>query len=153
MSSTLDACFKSAEAAATVRDYPSPIAVHPLTCLLFVKNELETRAKELTAEESEIADQRDRLEAERAIDFFDELGSDVVSARLLIIIAMLRFSYPFLLIQFAKDAPAIMQLFHSHGESCTKIENEALQLANHPDPTDENPLKPYNDMLHDLGVF
>jgi len=46
-----------------------------------------------------------------------------------------------------------MQLFHSHGESCTKIENEALQLANHPDPADENPLKPYNDMLHDLGVF
>jgi hypothetical protein len=47
----------------------------------------------------------------------------------------------------------IMQLFHSHGESCTKIENEALKLANHPDPADENPLKPYNDMLHDLGVF
>jgi hypothetical protein len=79
MSSTLDACFKGAETAATVCDYPSPIVMHPLTCLFFVKNELETRAKELTAEESEIADQRDRLEAERAIDFFDELGSDVVS--------------------------------------------------------------------------
>lgn len=108
MSSTLDACFKGAEAAAT--------------------NELDTRANELAAEESEIADQRDRLEAERAIDFFDELGSDI----------------------FAKDAPAIMQLFHSHGDSCTKIENEALELANHPDPADENPLKAYNDMLHDL---
>jgi hypothetical protein len=116
-----------------------------------VKNELDTRAKELAAEESEIADQRDRLEAERAIDFFDELGSDAVSPRLLVV-TVLRFSYPLLLIQFAKDAPAIMQLFHSHGESCTKIENEALKLANHPDPADENPLKAYNDMLHDLGV-
>ena len=56
----------------------------PLTYLFIVKNELETRAKELTAEESQIADQRDRLEAERAIDFFDELGSDVVSARLFV---------------------------------------------------------------------
>jgi len=59
----------------------SLIDIHPPAYLFIVKNELETRAKELTAEESEIADQRDRLEAERAIDFFDELGSDVVSAR------------------------------------------------------------------------
>lgn len=110
MSSTLDACFKGAEAAAT--------------------NELETHAKELEAEESEVADQRDRLEADRAIDFFDELGSDA----------------------FATEAPAIMQLFHSHGESCTRIENDALKLANHafPDPAGEDPLKVYNDMLNDL---
>jgi hypothetical protein len=110
MSSTLDACFKGAEAAAT--------------------NELETRARELEAEESEIADQRDRLEADRAIDFFDALDSDA----------------------FATDAPAIMQLFHSHGESCTQIENDALKLANRAflDSTDEDPLKVYNDMLNDL---
>lgn len=71
--------------------------MHPLTWLFIVKNELETRAKELAAEESEIADQRDRLEAERAIDFYDELGSDVVSHRLLVV-TVLKFSYPFLLI-------------------------------------------------------
>jgi len=48
-----------------------------------------------------------------------------------------------------------MQLFHSHGESCTQIENDALKLANHafPTPAGEDPLKVYNDMLNDLGVF
>jgi len=81
MSSTLDACFKGAEAAATVRD--SFTDCHASADLFIAKNELETHAKELAAEESEIADQRDRLEAERAIDFFDELGSDVVSPRLI----------------------------------------------------------------------
>jgi len=50
--------------------------------LFIIKNELETRAKELEAEESEIADQRDRLEADRAIDFLDELDSDAVSPSL-----------------------------------------------------------------------
>ncbi|KAF8969353.1 hypothetical protein BDZ97DRAFT_1915316 [Flammula alnicola] len=110
MSSTLDACFKGAET----------IAI----------NDLETRARQLTEEESEIADERDRLEAERAIDFFEELGSDT----------------------FAKDAPAIMQLFHSHGDSCARVETEALKLAmrSTPDAASEEPLKVYNDMLHDL---
>ncbi|KAF8204667.1 hypothetical protein BJ912DRAFT_939024 [Pholiota molesta] len=110
MTSTLDACFKDAEVAAT--------------------HDLETRAKELSEEESELAEQRDRLEAERAIDFFEELGSGT----------------------FAKEAPGIMQLFSSHGDSCARAETEALKLAmrNGPDPDDEEPLKAYNDMLQVL---
>ncbi|KAF8165678.1 hypothetical protein B0H34DRAFT_690015 [Crassisporium funariophilum] len=107
MSSTLDACFKNAEAAAI--------------------NDLETRAKELSAEESEISDQRDRLEAERAIGIYEELGTD----------------------KFAKEAPAIMQLFHSHGDSCARVETDAIKLANQgpPNPDLDEPLKVYNDML------
>ncbi|KAF9478392.1 hypothetical protein BDN70DRAFT_879996 [Pholiota conissans] len=110
MTSTLDACFKGAEAAAT--------------------NDLETRTKELSEEESELAEQRDRLEAERALDFFEELGTG----------------------SFAKEAPEIMQLFHTHGDSCARVETEALKLAsrNGPDPEDEEPLKVYNDMLQVL---
>ncbi|KAJ3501071.1 hypothetical protein NLJ89_g9506 [Agrocybe chaxingu] len=110
MSTTLDACFKSAETTAT--------------------NEIDARTKELDEQEAGISDQRDRLEAERAIQFYDELGSDM----------------------FAKEVPAIMQLFHSHGDSCDKIEREALKLASRgsPDPNDEEPLKDYNNMLDDL---
>jgi hypothetical protein len=58
MTSTLDACFKNAEAAAT--------------------NDLETRTKELDVEEAKIADQRERFEAERAIAILHELGSQAV---------------------------------------------------------------------------
>ncbi|KAF9567417.1 hypothetical protein CPC08DRAFT_703305 [Agrocybe pediades] len=110
MSSTLDACFDNAETTA--------------------KNDLEGRAKELAAEESETADKRERLEAERAIEFYDELGSDA----------------------FATKAPAIMKLFHSHGDACNRIETEALKLAmrDAPDPPEDEPLKVYQDMLSDL---
>ncbi|KJA29763.1 hypothetical protein HYPSUDRAFT_235076 [Hypholoma sublateritium FD-334 SS-4] len=89
MSSTLDACFQTAEATAT--------------------KDLETREKEVSQEESELSEQRDRLEAERALDFFEELGSSAV-------------------------------------------ETEALKLAmrSEANPEDEEPLKPYNDMLHTL---
>ncbi|PPQ92733.1 hypothetical protein CVT25_015700 [Psilocybe cyanescens] len=110
MSSTLDACFKGAEATST--------------------NDLETRAKELEAQESEISEQLNRLDAERSIEFYDELGSDA----------------------FATEAPAIMTLFHSHGDACNRIEIEALKLVSRdaPDPPEEEPLKVYQDMLDDL---
>ncbi|KAF9534573.1 hypothetical protein CPB83DRAFT_842538, partial [Crepidotus variabilis] len=110
MSTTLDACFKTAEDSAN--------------------KELETRTKELETRESAVADQKERAEAEQAIEFYDELESDV----------------------FAKNAPAIMQLFQSHGESCDKIEGEALKLANRlgPDLDEEEPLKPYTEMLDRL---
>ncbi|KAF8914292.1 hypothetical protein CPB84DRAFT_1758891 [Gymnopilus junonius] len=110
MTSTLDACFKDAEVAATA--------------------DLATRANQLSTEESEIADQRTRLEAERSIEFFDELASD----------------------PFAREAPAIMQSFHSHGDACTRIETEALKLAMHdaPEEPEDEPLKVYQDMLHNL---
>ena len=48
-----------------------------------------------------------------------------------------------------------MGLFHSHGESCSRIETEALKIAARgaPDPSDEEPLKPYNEMLDELGML
>jgi len=46
-----------------------------------------------------------------------------------------------------------MQRFHSHGDSCTKIETEALKLAARSSPIseEEDPLQPYNEMLNGLG--
>lgn len=113
MTSTLDACFKNAEVAAT--------------------NDLETRAKELDGEEANIADQRERFEAERAIGILQELESQA----------------------FANEAPAVMQLFYSHGISCNRIETEALKLsANGPsNPNEDEPLKVYNDMLDSLEAL
>ncbi|KAJ7223994.1 hypothetical protein C8J57DRAFT_1535891 [Mycena rebaudengoi] len=87
MSSTLEACFQSAETAA--------------------EKDLTTRAKELAEEESDISDQRVRLEAERAVEFYDELSTD----------------------KFATEAPSIMQAFLLHGDASTTLEAEALQLA------------------------
>jgi hypothetical protein len=48
-----------------------------------------------------------------------------------------------------------MQQFQSHGDSCTKIETEALNLAANgkPNAEEEEPLKPYNKMLDDLGAY
>lgn len=97
-----------------------------------------------------MSEQLDRLYAERSIEFFDELGSDTVS--------WINKSSPpgcsYISSQFSKEAPAIMQLFHSHGEACNIIEVEALKLVSRdaPDPPEEDPLKVYRDMLHDLGT-
>lgn len=48
-----------------------------------------------------------------------------------------------------------MKRFHSHGESCSRIEVDALKLANGGTPSseDEEPLKPYHDILATLGMF
>lgn len=48
-----------------------------------------------------------------------------------------------------------MQSFHTHGDACTRIENEALKLAmrDAPEEPEDEPLKVYQDMLHDLGTF
>lgn len=48
-----------------------------------------------------------------------------------------------------------MQLFHSHGISCDRIETEALKLSAHGpcNPNEDEPLKVYNDMLESLGRF
>jgi hypothetical protein len=113
MTSTLDACFKNAEATTT--------------------GDLETRTKELDAEEAKIADQRERLEAERAIATLHELGSQA----------------------FTNEAPVVMQLFHSHGISCDRIETDALKLSSHdpPNPSKDEPLQVYNDMLESLEAL
>ena len=48
-----------------------------------------------------------------------------------------------------------MQLFHSHGISCDRIETEALKLSAHgpSNLNEDEPLKVYNDMLDSLGRF
>ncbi|KAJ3533559.1 hypothetical protein NMY22_g7282 [Coprinellus aureogranulatus] len=62
---------------------------------------------------------------------------------------------------FAKNAPAIMQAFHTHGEACSLVEAEALKLAlqgpesNHTDEEDDGydddaKLQVYRDMLEKL---
>ncbi|KAJ7248527.1 hypothetical protein C8J57DRAFT_1189777 [Mycena rebaudengoi] len=113
MSSTLEACFQSAETAA--------------------EKDLTTRAKELAEEESDISDQRVRLEAERAVEFYDELSTD----------------------KFATEAPSIMQAFLLHGDASTTLEAEALQLATSPQGPAEadyySPMRPYNAILDKLG--
>lgn len=47
-----------------------------------------------------------------------------------------------------------MQSFHSHGNACTRIETEALKLAmrDAPGEPEDEPLKVYHDMLHNLGA-
>ncbi|GLB34200.1 hypothetical protein LshimejAT787_0110840 [Lyophyllum shimeji] len=56
MTSTLEACFQTAEEAA--------------------KKDLAARSEQLAAAEAEISDQRTRFQAERAADFYDELSTD-----------------------------------------------------------------------------
>jgi len=48
-----------------------------------------------------------------------------------------------------------MQLFHSHGISCDRIETEALKLSAHEpsNPNKDEPLKLYNDMLESLEAL
>ncbi|KAJ6521113.1 hypothetical protein B0H19DRAFT_83933 [Mycena capillaripes] len=111
MTSTLEACFKTAETAA--------------------EKDLATRAAELAEEESDIADQRARLEAERNVEFYEELSTD----------------------KFATAAPTIMQAFLSHGDACTLLEGEALQLATSNAPAEDgyySPMRPYNALLDKL---
>ncbi|KAG5648719.1 hypothetical protein DXG03_000066 [Asterophora parasitica] len=59
MTSTLEACFQTAEAAA--------------------EKDLAARSQQLTEEESEMANQRTRFHAERTADFYDELSRDTLA--------------------------------------------------------------------------
>ncbi|KAG6827877.1 hypothetical protein H0H93_015266 [Arthromyces matolae] len=120
MTSTLDACFQSAEQTA--------------------KKDLTERAEQLGEAESEFADQKARFQAEKAVEFYDELSED----------------------NFAQTAPKIMQAFLAHGNESERIEAEALQLALHPpklvsegedEDEDEDwdaPLRVYTKMLDTL---
>jgi hypothetical protein len=62
-----------------------------------------------------------------------------------------------MLLQFATAAPSIMQAFIAHGDACTLLEAEALQLAttsNAPAEDDYySPMRPYNTLLQKLGKF
>ena len=86
MSSTLDACFKSAEKVAIVS---VAFLNTVLISYLHIQNDLETRKKELAAEEAEMSEQQQRLDAQRAIELYDELGSELASAFFLVQTSML----------------------------------------------------------------
>lgn len=75
MTSTLDACFKEAEATATVGYYARQLS----SVFNLYQKELETTTKELETEEADLSEQRTRFEAERLINFYDELSPDQVS--------------------------------------------------------------------------
>lgn len=54
-------------------------------------------------------------------------------------------------LQFAKEAPAIMQSFTSFGEVCERVEAEALQLAmSSPSIESEEPLHAFSAMMDKL---
>ncbi|KAF7294242.1 hypothetical protein HMN09_01152600 [Mycena chlorophos] len=109
MNSTLDACFKTAESNA--------------------EKDLAEKSAELSAEESTLADERARFDAERQIDFADALSKG----------------------DLAESAPSIMQSFLAHGDECATVEGEALALATAPPSIAEedelSPMRPYNAML------
>ncbi|TFK70969.1 hypothetical protein BDN72DRAFT_765763 [Pluteus cervinus] len=88
----------------------------------------ENGVEEPDANGSDLSD----LPPERDIEFYDSFTS----------------------IPFAKDAPRLMQLFHSHGDACEQAESEALKLAMRPaseiDVDDDQPMKPYYDALDGL---
>ncbi|KAJ7639399.1 hypothetical protein FB45DRAFT_426181 [Roridomyces roridus] len=111
MTSTLDACFESAGKAA--------------------EQDIAARTEAVSELEATMSDQRVRLEAERSIEFYDELSTD----------------------KFATSAPSIMQAFLAHGDACSSLEVDALKLSSR-DPAlsedDFSPMEPYNDMLDRL---
>lgn len=109
MNSTLDACFAEAEKNA--------------------KKELDDLERQVTQDETALADEKVRYDSERLIEFCDELGSNL----------------------FAKEAPAVMQSFMSFGEICERVEAEALQLAmTTPSLESEEPLQVYSAMMDKL---
>jgi hypothetical protein len=76
MTSTLEACFKSSETAAEARIFP--LRTLSPRYLRLVQKDLAAREAELAEEESDVAEQRVRLEAERQIEFYEELSGDKV---------------------------------------------------------------------------
>jgi len=50
-----------------------------------------------------------------------------------------------------------MQSFQTHGDACTQLESEALQIASKDlndinlDEYEDHPMEPYNDILERLG--
>jgi hypothetical protein len=63
----------------------------PLISCLYFQNDLETLGKEVAAEEAEMSEQQQRVDAQRAIEFYDELGSELASPFAL----LQRFSAPY----------------------------------------------------------
>lgn len=77
MTSTLEACFQTAEETAKVRELS--IIIGSVFQLLLVQKDLQKRSEEIDAEESDFAEQRERYEAEQVVNFYDELSTEAVS--------------------------------------------------------------------------
>jgi hypothetical protein len=75
MTSTLEACFKTAETTAEASSFDRAFSQD--FSYLFQKD-LAARESELAEEESDLAEQRARLEAERNLEFYEELSTDKV---------------------------------------------------------------------------
>ncbi|KAF5364069.1 hypothetical protein D9756_000163 [Leucocoprinus leucothites] len=94
-----------------------------------LQKELDDLERQVTQDETALADEKVRYDSERLIEFCDELGSNL----------------------FAKEAPAVMQSFMSFGEICERVEAEALQLAmTTPSLESEEPLQVYSAMMDKL---
>ena len=83
MTSTLEACFQSAEASAHVCTRISLSNIRLTAYTLLLKGALERCAKELSEEETDLADRRIRFETERLVAFYDELSTSKVHTFLL----------------------------------------------------------------------
>ncbi|KAG6856997.1 hypothetical protein H0H87_011091 [Tephrocybe sp. NHM501043] len=147
MTSTLDACFQTAERTAKACPFSIPTCpptrppIHTHISATFFFKDLAARAQQLAEDESDIKEHKTRFQAEQAVKFYDALSTDA----------------------FAQTAPKIMQAFLAHGEVCERAEAEAMQLALQDVPAvgtgdeyeDEDgdwdaPLKVYAEMLDTL---
>jgi hypothetical protein len=77
MTSTLEACFKTAETTAEASSFDRAFS-HDFSYLGLFQKDLAARESELAEEESDLAEQRARLEAERNLEFYEELSTDKV---------------------------------------------------------------------------
>ncbi|KAG6919739.1 hypothetical protein DXG01_001573 [Tephrocybe rancida] len=107
-----------------------------------LQKDLAARAQQLNDDESGIKDQKTRVQAEQAAEFYDALSTDA----------------------FAQTAPRIMQAFLAHGEVCERAEASAMQLALQGAPPAKNaddeedgdwdaPLRVYAEMLDTLEAL
>ncbi|THU91904.1 hypothetical protein K435DRAFT_862991 [Dendrothele bispora CBS 962.96] len=99
--------------------------------------ESDSHSKAVNVEEAAVSDPHVQAEAEQPIKFYDELSSD----------------------KLAKEAPKVMHSFQTHGDACAQVESEALQIASKDmsdvdlDDYENNPMKPYDDMLEKLEAL
>jgi len=91
---------------------------------------LHERAKELSEEEADIADQRVRFDAEHRVAVFEELATN----------------------PFSQELPKIMQAFLRNGDICNKTVGEALQIGTQSQKQlDDRPnLQLHNEILDQL---
>ncbi|KIK64778.1 hypothetical protein GYMLUDRAFT_240737 [Collybiopsis luxurians FD-317 M1] len=118
MTSTLDACFKEAEHAA--------------------QNDLKTHSEELDEEQETISDQQVWYEAEREIQFYNELASDKVTNLVSFMLMMLTAQ---LISTYVLEAQALSISIASKDLSGSEIDYDSMDLM----------LREYDDVLDRLG--